>query len=119
MATKKKSAEPFRKIVVVDDWGSVGYYLNAKLGPSGTWSHRDLDQNDRLKDGETLEVETPDGTSFPATARVEKVTGSYSDHGTSGTVPSEYLTLVPKKPLKLYGMKVELDIGQVKVRRIV
>lgn len=114
----KTNEERFTKIVVVDDWASVGYYLKAAKSASGTWSHSSLDQTHRLKDGDKLEVLCPDGTVVKARAAVTEHPTSYHDHGHTYETRTEHLALVPLKPLKLFGLDVNLtDLKKIRVRR--
>lgn len=109
-----KTEEKFVKIITVDDWGNVGYYLKVKLTAAGTWSHRDQDQSLRLKNGDKLEVRWPDKTLTRETCRIVPATRVVSDHGHDSEVTSERLFF----KLKKFGASMEFDdFSKIRVRR--
>lgn len=108
----------FKKIVRVDDWGYVRYYLGARPdSPFGTWSHRNIDQSLLLKDGDELEILFPDKTRLTATAKVTVYTNRVSDHGHEYDVPSERLELVFPKRLTIHGLLVGIDPTKIWAKR--
>lgn len=118
-APKAQNTSKFVHIVVVDDWGSKGYYLKAKKSAAGTWSHKDLDQTQRLKNGDALELQFPDGSVVAATAEVTPTKDWVYDSGHEYQTPSERLRLKLLKPLNLRGLVFDdfSDFKLLKVRR--
>jgi hypothetical protein len=106
--------EKFAKIITLDDWGNVGYYLKAKKSSAGTWGHEEQDQSFRLKNGDKLVVKWPDGTLTNEVCKIVSVTNTVHDHGHEYTVKSERLYFAMKK----FGAKVEFDdFSKIRVRR--
>lgn len=114
----KKAVKKFVRIHEVNDWGAKGFYLKKPEGI--THSHRDMDQAFRIKDGETLEVEFPDGSVFEAVAKVTATTNWVSDHGHEYSVPSEELRVVFLTPFDFHGIKFKWwsNFTNIKVRRM-
>jgi hypothetical protein len=112
---KTKTEEKYVKIITVDDWGARGYYLKAAKSAAGTWSHRELDQSMRLKNGDRLEVLWPDGAITRTKARVIEVTETVHDHGHEYPTKSESLFL----SLRVNGAKLDFDdFSKIRVRRL-
>ena len=71
----------WRKAILVDDWGSEGYYLRAVKSDMGTWGHSDQDKSQLLRPGDRVEVLWPDGSQTTETLAAQKATNTVYDMG--------------------------------------
>lgn len=112
----REDFENFVKVIPVDDWGSVGYYLKAEKGCGGTWSHATLDQSYRLKNGDKVEVRWPSGKVTDEVVRIVTHHTTVSDHGHQ--YPTDTETMHIELRDKERNIRVRFtDFDHIRIRR--
>ena len=76
-----KSEYGYRRPVKVNDWGNLGYYMEAVQSDSGTWGLRDQDPKKELKAGMRVHVLWPNATITMETIVGEKVMSTITEQG--------------------------------------
>lgn len=114
MKMKPPDKDGFYKVMAIDDWGYVQYFLGGSASePFGTHSIQDQDPAMRLKDKDKVKVKWPDGKVTNEVVVITKGTSYVSDMGHDYTVERDVGVL----KLKVRGQTVEVDIDGLKMKR--
>jgi hypothetical protein len=71
----------WRKVIVIDDWGHLGFFLRIVESDSGTRGLSEQDPTWRLRLGQCWQVRYPDGHVDQAVIDRDPVSRDVSDHG--------------------------------------
>lgn len=110
---KPPDKDGFYKVMALDDWGVVNYWLGGSLSSAGTASNRDQDPAMRLKNGDKVKVKWPDGKVSNEVVNIREYTNTVYDMGHQYDVKAEFGFLKSK----VRGMAVEIDINGLKMKR--
>jgi len=109
-----KSQYGYVKPTLVDDWGSLGYFTEAKKSDAGTWSLSSQDESKRLRPGMKVHILWPNSCITLETVKSKTIYNTYTDHGQMQptTVQTEALFIESS----LNGVKVAVPLDSLYVK---